>query len=136
MIAFVALRDAPQRNSEMSNTHGSKWIRPERRAAIYIRDGFACLFCGVTADEGAALSLDHVQPRELGGTHESGNLVTACISCNSAKQDSSMRVWFQALRDKGIDTTKMSRKIKLAQARKVDINAGKALLAARKAARS
>ena len=117
----------------MSNVHGSKWIRPERRMAIYARDGFACTFCGETADEGVALSLDHVLPREMGGGHESTNLVTACVSCNSAKRDLSMRAWFAVLRDKGIDTTKMSVKIKKATARAVDIKLGKALVAARRA---
>jgi len=119
----------------MSNVHGSKWIRPERRLAIYARDGFACLFCGTTSDEGASLSLDHVLPRELGGSHDSSNLVTACVSCNSAKQDSTMRTWFASLRDRGIDTARMSAKIKRACAAKVDIKLGKALLAARKGAR-
>lgn len=115
----------------MSNAHGSKWIRPEKRLAIYARDGFACVFCG--ADEGeCVLTLDHVTPREMGGTHAADNLVTACLSCNSAKQDSTMRAWFASLRDRGIDTRDMSRVIKRQLSRAIDINAGKRLLAARK----
>ena len=27
-------------------TNGSKWIRPEKRMAIYLRDGLACVYCG------------------------------------------------------------------------------------------
>jgi hypothetical protein len=112
----------------MSNAHGSKWIRPEKRAAIYLRDGFACAYCG--SDQ--RLSLDHLTPRELGGTHDASNLVTACVGCNSARQDLPMRAWLQVLRDRGIDTSTMARRIRTLAARTLDMKAGKALLAARK----
>jgi 5-methylcytosine-specific restriction endonuclease McrA len=116
----------------MPNAHGSKWIRPEKRLAIYARDGFACIYCGETAEEGHGLSLDHVIPREMGGTHEAENLVTACVSCNSMKRDVDNRRFFEMLRDKGIDTTNLSRRIRNALARKLDMAEGKKLLAARK----
>ena len=32
-----------------------------------------------------ALTLDHVQPRVHGGDRSEGNLVTACIACNTLK---------------------------------------------------
>ena len=112
----------------MSNVHGSKWIRPEKRLAIYHRDGFACVFCG---DEDR-LSLDHVTPRELGGTHEATNLITACVSCNSSKKDSDNRRFFQMLRDKGIDTSTLGRRIRRQTAKAIDVNMGKKLLKARK----
>ncbi len=73
----------------MSN-NGSKWCRPARRLAIYARDGFACVYCEA---KGGVLTLDHVQPTELGGTHHETNLVTACFRCNSAKQAKSLRSW-------------------------------------------
>lgn len=38
----------------MSNANGSKWIRPEKRLAIYHRDGFACIYCGATAESSTA----------------------------------------------------------------------------------
>ncbi len=66
----------------MSNKHGSKWIRPERRRAIYARDNWQCVYCG--ADD--SLTLDHVVPRAEGGGNESENLVTACLSCNSSRK--------------------------------------------------
>ena len=115
----------------MSNAHGSKWIRPEKRLAVYTRDGFACLYCGTDA---GVLTLDHVRPRELGGTHEADNLVTCCLTCNSQKQDMSMRAWFLALRDRGIDTAKMSARIRKHVARPIDMKLGKQLRANRRAA--
>jgi len=111
---------------------GSKWIRPEKRLAIYHRDGFCCAYCGAGAEEGDYLTLDHIVPCEVGGTNHHHNLVTACGSCNSSKQDKSTRDWFQALRDRGIDTSKIGRRIRRLVAKDLDMKAGKSLLAARK----
>ncbi len=70
------------------------WIRSERRLAINLRDGMACAYCGVDL-HGAApetITLDHLVPRNIkvahgGGGNEATNLVTACKSCNSSRQD-------------------------------------------------
>jgi 5-methylcytosine-specific restriction endonuclease McrA len=111
---------------------GSKWIRPAKRLAVYARDGLACLYCSATLEGGAKLTLDHVLACELGGSNSESNLVTCCLSCNSAKKDASTRDWFTSLRDRGIDTTKLSRKIRVHTARRLDMAKGRELLAARK----
>lgn len=36
------------------------------------------------------LTLDHVSPLVAGGAHDEGNIVPACLSCNSAKQDKTL----------------------------------------------
>jgi hypothetical protein len=69
---------------------GSKWITRERRLAIYLRDGLACVYCGATIEDGTTLSLDHITPKSQGGSNASGNLVTACRTCNSARNDRSI----------------------------------------------
>lgn len=69
----------------------STWIRQETRISLYIRDSWRCIYCQDSALEGAILTLDHLQPRVLGGTHEPRNLVTACMSCNSLRR--SLPVW-------------------------------------------
>lgn len=82
------------RTSSANGNQGSKWIRPAKRLAIYARDAFECVYCGASGKPttilnprgGAALTLDHLQPRELGGSNEASNLVTACCSCNSARR--------------------------------------------------
>lgn len=117
----------------MSNANGSSWVRKEKRLALYHRDGFSCIYCGESADDGAALSLDHVTPRELGGTHEATNLITSCVSCNSSRRDLSLRAFFVILRDKGIDTTGLAAKIRRQTRKSLDMKAGRALLAARRA---
>ena len=100
------------------NTNGSKWIRPEKRKRLYERDRFECMYCGMGIEDGAALTLDHVTARELGGTNEATNLVTACLTCNSAKRSLSVRQFLVHLRDNGVDTTGMARRIRKATSRK------------------
>lgn len=71
------------------NKHGSKWIRPDKRLSIYLRDGFCCCYCGksLKGSAPAEVTLDHLLPRSTGGSNEATNLVTACRSCNSQRQD-------------------------------------------------
>lgn len=77
----------------------ASWIKASSRWAIYHRDGFACVYCGVTKAAGARLSLDHVTPRVRGGSHAATNLVTCCTACNVARGDLSLRRWVRALID-------------------------------------
>lgn len=110
---------------------GSKWCRPSTRLAIYHRDGFCCVYCGATAESGAQLTLDHVLACELGGDNNPTNLITACLSCNSSKQDATTRQWFATLRDRGIDTAEVGPRVRRQTARKLDRAEGLRLLALR-----
>jgi 5-methylcytosine-specific restriction endonuclease McrA len=102
--------------------------------AIYHRDGFACVYCGITADASRAkLTLDHVVACEVGGTNEATNLVTACLSCNSAKQARTMRGWLSYLRAAGRDTAGVARRVRRQTAKPLDREAGRAIVAARRA---
>jgi 5-methylcytosine-specific restriction endonuclease McrA len=62
----------------MRGRHG---VTDAQRAYIYERDGYACLHCGTTTD----LSIDHIHPRNRGGTDATENLQTLCKPCNSRK---------------------------------------------------
>jgi 5-methylcytosine-specific restriction endonuclease McrA len=64
----------------------SQWIRTTTRQKIYQRDGLKCQYCG----SNDCLSLDHVNPRANGVDNRANNLITACISCNSRKKDTSI----------------------------------------------
>ena len=64
------------------------WIAKTTRLAIYLRDGFLCVYCG--KDLGICISdpvLDHVVSRINGGGNESTNLVTSCKHCNDKKNN-------------------------------------------------
>lgn len=80
------------------NRNGSRWIQKDRRLALYIRDGFACLYCGRDLRNApcAQVTLDHLTPRCEGGTHDNANLVTACLKCNSARGSKPWRTFAPA----------------------------------------
>ena len=64
-----------------------RWIRPEKRLAIYLRDEFTCIYCGCDL-HGAhpnQITLDHVRPVSAGGSNSEHNLVTACRRCNCSR---------------------------------------------------
>lgn len=50
--------------------------------------GYSCAYCG-----GPQQSWDHVIPVVRGGRSEAGNIVPACVSCNSSKGSRDVYVW-------------------------------------------
>lgn len=56
------------------------------RFAILKRDGFCCQLCGVTAQDGARLEVDHKHARSKGGANDPSNLWTLCFACNRGKR--------------------------------------------------
>lgn len=50
------------------------------------RAKFHCELCGIPADE-KALEVDHIIPRNKGGTDDLSNYQALCYSCNSTKRD-------------------------------------------------
>ncbi|MEY4458087.1 MAG: hypothetical protein RIS25_680 [Actinomycetota bacterium] len=59
---------------------------PLTRRGVLRRDGFRCAYCN-----GSATSVDHVQPKSRGGADSWDNLVAACVKCNNAKADRTLR---------------------------------------------
>ena len=49
---------------------------------ILRRDSYTCQYCG---QSGTRMTIDHVRPKHLGGTHGWLNVVTACPACNHRK---------------------------------------------------
>jgi 5-methylcytosine-specific restriction endonuclease McrA len=49
---------------------------------IFRRDNYTCQYCGQRQKN---LTVDHVIPRRLGGSHTWENLITACAACNHRK---------------------------------------------------
>jgi 5-methylcytosine-specific restriction endonuclease McrA len=62
------------------------------RSEVFARDGHACVYCGRGPPE-VVLSVDHVEPRMLGGDNSAGNLVTACRPCNREKGGKAAWAW-------------------------------------------
>ncbi len=85
----VALRQANRRKAGE--------ITIEIRQAVYDRDNWECVYCGVDDD----LSCDHVVPVSKGGLTTLENLVTACRRCNSRKQDKDRKSFERHLENEG-----------------------------------
>lgn len=73
--------------------NGGKWCAPDKRLAIMFRDGCQCVYCGATVEDGTSLTLDHIIPWILYGSNEPDNLVCACLSCNSRRQESNIELF-------------------------------------------
>lgn len=64
----------------------SGYVPGTARYDILKRARFRCELCGISADE-KALEVDHILPRNLGGSDEEHNLQALCYSCNASKRD-------------------------------------------------
>lgn len=117
----------------MSNKNGSKWIRPEKRHAIYLRDGLACAYCGATNEE-AVLSLDHLRPVSKGGDNKASNLVTCCVKCNRSRGVRSVTEFAKSVAgylNHGVTAEGIMQHIRNCRRRKIDIRAAKEIIARR-----
>jgi len=64
----------------------SGYISGTIRYEVLKRAKFHCELCGVSADE-KALEVDHILPRNHGGSDEISNFQALCYSCNAMKRD-------------------------------------------------
>jgi ATP adenylyltransferase len=64
----------------------SGYVPGTARYEILKRARFRCELCGISADE-KALEVDHILPRNLGGSDQEHNLQALCYSCNATKRD-------------------------------------------------
>ncbi len=116
------------------NKNGSKWIRREKRLAIYVRDGLACAYCGFSIEDGASVTLDHIKPRSKGGTHHETNLVTACTRCNASRGDRTVNKFAQSVAqylNQEIDPKDITRHVHNTTRKTLDVAGAKAIIAAR-----
>lgn len=113
---------------------GMNWIRPEKRLAIYMRDGLACCYCGEGVEDGAKLTLDHLVAHANGGTNKETNLVTACHRCNSSRGRRSWRKFASSVAEyvnHGVAASEIVTHIEKTARRKLDVAAAKEMIARR-----
>lgn len=67
--------------------HGSdeKLVPPLSNRELFLRDSYMCMYCGSEHPE-HMLTRDHLLPLSRGGHDCWSNVVTACKSCNHAKE--------------------------------------------------
>lgn len=64
--------------------------KAETRAAVeQMRQDRMCAYCGASA----VIEIDHLEPRHLGGTDHTSNLLPACRSCNASKSNQPPAEW-------------------------------------------
>ena len=108
--------------------------RPEKRLALYLRDGLACAYCGAAIEEGMKLTLDHLTPHSHGGNNHQTNLVTACHRCNSARGNRDWREFAAKVAgylNHGITADAIISHIETTVQRPLDVPAAKAIIAQR-----
>lgn len=105
------------------NYNGQKWIRNEKRCAIYARGSFKCAYCL----KRARLCLDHVSPR---GGNSDDNLVPSCWDCNGEKGTMSLEEWLASRAARGeplAALAKVRQRVALLTFLPIDIKLGKLL---------
>ena len=113
---------------------GMRWIRNEKRLAIYLRDGLACVYCAESVEDGATLTLDHLKTHFRGGSNEPANLVTACKRCNSSRGKRSVRAFCRSVAaylNHGVESDEIERHVRNSARRTIDITASKNLISRR-----
>lgn len=111
---------------------GAKWIRRERRLALYIRDGLACVYCGDGIEDGATLTLDHCKPNAQGGCNGNANLVTACKRCNERRGTRPVAEFARAVADYcDVHVAAIERHVRNCRRRAVDVQQAKDIIARR-----
>lgn len=77
-------RTAAETKDRVADLESDCYNVRENRMKIYERDAYRCHYCGSQLTRFTA-TLDHVIPVADGGDNSFGNLVTACLRCNSRK---------------------------------------------------
>ena len=88
-ICEAKVGEYEQRRGEKIWSHRAKsagYISGTDRYEVLKRAQFHCELCGISADE-KALEVDHILPRNAGGTDELHNYQALCYSCNAMKRD-------------------------------------------------
>jgi HNH endonuclease len=81
---FRAERTATEPKPEVPAADIDFYNVRENRIKVYERDAYKCRYCEKQLTRFTA-TLDHVMPVVEGGDNGFGNLVTACLGCNSRK---------------------------------------------------
>lgn len=90
------------------------------RAAVFLRDGGACVYCGASIED-VDLEVDHLVARVRGGLDVPSNLVTSCHDCNHEKGVVHLEAYLLDRRLTGKPWEGILERIRAAQARPLDM---------------
>jgi len=109
-------------------------ITKVQRLAIYLRDGFACVYCGAGIEDSATLTLDYIKHTLTKGLHDSTNVVTACLRCTHKRSGYSISAYSRIVAEiSGLDLCPIvvERHVRNCARRNAPIKKAKALAAKR-----
>jgi len=133
-VLIVTATSNKNQNRGANGGHGMNWIAPQKRLAIYLRDGCACAYCGDALETGAELTLDHLDAIHAPGHHGQGNLITACRRCNSARGNRPVRQFAKvaaAYVNHGRTAARIMAQIARQTARPIDVATAREMIARR-----
>lgn len=83
---FRAERQATEPKPDVKNSEIDFYNVRENRIKVYERDEYKCRYCQKQMTR-FTVTLDHVKPVAEGGDNSFENLITACLNCNSRKNN-------------------------------------------------
>ena len=98
-------------------------VTKRTRYEVLKRDNYACRYCGQMAPD-VKLTIDHVNPKALGGSDSPDNLVAACKDCNAGK--TSVQPGSDLVADVAQDAVRWAAAIKTATAIRATLRADRA----------
>lgn len=87
ILNIIKDNDRYKQSEKYKKKHERQLLTPGLRYDIMKRDGFRCVICGRTAEDGVKLHVDHIKPISKGGLTVPENLRTLCQDCNLGKSD-------------------------------------------------
>lgn len=84
---YLQQQQAYQNSDEAMRKKQRALMTDKLRYKILKRDGFKCVLCGRTVEDGVKLHIDHIIPVSKGGKTVPENLRTLCENCNWGKGD-------------------------------------------------
>lgn len=87
ILNIIKDKDSYKQSEEYKKKHERQLLTPGLRYDIMKRDGFRCVICGRTAEDGVKLHVDHIKPISKGGLTVPENLRTLCQDCNLGKSN-------------------------------------------------
>lgn len=79
-VVWQLAEDAERRRKTKRMSRGMRY-------RVLQRDNFTCVLCGISAEGGGLLQVDHIVALVNGGNDSLGNLRTLCVSCNVGKRE-------------------------------------------------
>lgn len=128
------MKRAHRKEKSNGQGQGQKWVRNEKRLALYLRDGMACCYCGDTVENGARLTLDHLKPYSKGGSNKETNLITCCSRCNSSRGNRAWKEFAASVAEylnHGVKPEHIMDHIATTVKRPIDVKAAKEIIAHR-----